>query len=74
MITIHPIGEDVMKKGRPNTLGINKVSIRVLFSQSDYEELQKIAQAERTDIGTLVRRAVARYFFIPSNGNHNNHV
>ena len=61
-----------MRKGRPNTLGKNKVSIRVLFSESDYEELQKIAQAERTDIGTLVRRAVARYFFIPENGNHNN--
>jgi hypothetical protein len=71
MITIQPL-EDDMKKGRPNTLGKNKVSIRVLFSQSDYEELQKIAQAERTDIGTLVRRAVARYFFIPANGNHNN--
>ena len=63
-----------MRKGRPNTLGKNKVSIRVLFSESDYEELQKIAQAERTDIGTLVRRAVARYFFIPGNGNHNNHI
>jgi hypothetical protein len=62
-----------MKKGRPNTLGKNKVSIRVLFSQSDYEELQEIAQAERTDIGTLVRRAVARYFFIPGNGNNDNH-
>ena len=72
MITIQPL-EDDMKKGRPNTLGKNKVSIRVLFSQPDYEELQKIAQAERTDIGTLVRRAVARYFFIPGNGNNNNH-
>jgi hypothetical protein len=66
--------EEDMRKGRPNTLGKNKVSIRVLFSESDYGELQKIAQAERTDIGTLVRRAVARYFFIPLNGNHNNQV
>ncbi len=71
MITINAL-EDRLRKGRPNTLGKDKVSIRVLFSQDDYEELQKIAQAERTDIGTLVRRAVARYFFIPSNGNHNN--
>jgi hypothetical protein len=63
-----------MKKGRPNTLGKDKVSIRVLFSQSDYEDLQKIAHAERTDIGTLVRRAVARYFFIPVNGNNNNNT
>ncbi len=58
-----------MNKGRPNTLGKNKVSIRVLFSEADYGELQKIAEAERTDIGTLVRRAVARYFFVPNNGN-----
>lgn len=58
-----------MRRGRPNTLGKQKVSIRVLFSESDYEELQKIAEVERTDVGTLVRRAVARYFFVPANGN-----
>jgi len=62
-----------MVKGRPNTLGKNKVSIRVLFSESDYEELQKIADAERTDIGTLVRRAVARHFFTPVNKNTSSH-
>jgi hypothetical protein len=58
-----------MNKGRPNTLGKNKVSIRVLFSEGDYLELQKIAETERTDVGTLVRRAVARHFFVPINGN-----
>lgn len=62
-----------MGKGRPNTLGKSKVSIRVLFSESDYIELQKIAEAERTDVGTLVRRAVARHFFIPGNNGGVNH-
>ena len=62
-----------MSKGRPNTLGKNKVSIRVLFSESDYEELLKIADAERTDIGTMVRRAVARHFFTPVTKNNPTH-
>jgi len=55
--------------GRPSTVGKNKVSIRVLLSQDDYEALEKIAELERTDIATLVRRAVARYFFAPDNCN-----
>ena len=55
--------------GRPSTVGKNKVSIRVLLSQDDYEALEKIAELERTDIATLVRRAVARYFFAPDNRN-----
>jgi len=58
-----------MNAGRPNTLGKNKVSIRVLLPRGDYKGLKKIAEMERTDVGTLVRRAVARYFFIPSDGN-----
>ncbi len=56
-----------MAKGRPNTLGKTKVSIRVLFPETDYLELQRIAQEERTDVGTLVRRAVARFFLVPAN-------
>ena len=51
----------------------NKVSIRVLFPRADYKELKKIAAMERTDVSTLVRRAVARYFFIPSDSNTVNH-
>lgn len=62
-----------MGKGRPNTLGKSKVSIRVLFSETDYLELQKIAEAERTEVGTLVRRAVARLFFIPGNNGGTKH-
>jgi hypothetical protein len=56
-----------MRKGRPNTLGKKKVSIRVLFSETDYEEMRRIADIERTDIGSLVRRAVVRFFLIPNN-------
>jgi hypothetical protein len=58
-----------MRKGRPNNLGKKKVSIRVLFSETDYAELQKIADTERTDIGSLVRRAVVRFFLIPIDSN-----
>ena len=58
---------------KPNTLRKNKVSIRVLFPRADYKELKKIAAMERTDVSTLVRRAVAHYFFIPSDSNTVNH-
>ncbi len=58
-----------MGRGRPNVLGRNKVSVRVLFSEQDYLELDRIAQMERTDISTLVRRAVAHHFFIPNKVN-----
>ncbi len=51
--------------GRRNTVGKNKVSIRVLLSRDDYAELEKIAALERTDVGTLVRRAIARFFLVP---------
>ena len=51
--------------GRPVVVGRNKVSIRVLLSEKDYEALEKIAELERADIATLVRRAVARHFFAP---------
>ena len=46
-------------------LRTNKVSVRVLFSEEDYLKLDRIAKLERTDISTLIRRAVARYFFVP---------
>lgn len=58
-----------MSKGRPSVVGKNKVSLRVLFSQEDYDELERIAELERTDISTLVRRAVARHYFISNNSN-----
>jgi len=52
---------------RRNSLGKNQVSIRVLFSETDYAVLQNLAGEERTDIGSLVRRAVVHYFLIPTN-------
>jgi len=58
-----------MNKGRPSPVGKNKVSVRVLFSQEDYEALEKLAKLERTDISALVRRAVARHFLIPADSN-----
>jgi hypothetical protein len=58
-----------MEKGRPSVLGRNKISVRVLFSEQDYLELDRIAELERTDISTLVRRAVAHHFFIPNKNN-----
>ena len=48
-----------MNRGRRNILGRNKVSVRVLFSEEDYLALDKIADLERTDVSTLIRRAVA---------------
>ena len=58
---------------KPNTPRRNKVSIRVLFPRADYKELKKLAAMERTDVSTLVRRAVDRYFFIPPDSNTVNH-
>lgn len=58
-----------MKNSRPGALGNKRVSIRVLLPQSDYRVLAEIAGQERTDISTLVRRALAHYFFIPNKGN-----
>ena len=58
---------------KPDTPRQNKVSIRVLFPRADYKELKKLAAMERTDVSSLVRRAVARYFFIPPDSNTVNH-
>jgi hypothetical protein len=57
-----------MVKNRQPAVGKNKVSIRVLFSESDYQSLVKLANLERTDIGSMVRRAVALQYSLPPNG------
>jgi len=62
-----------MDTSKPNTPRKNKVSIRVLFPQDDYKELKRIAAMERSDVSTLVRRAVAHHFFIPPDSNTVNH-
>jgi hypothetical protein len=46
-----------------------KVAVRVVFSGADYKELKRIAAFERSDVSTLIRRAVARHFFVSSDGN-----
>lgn len=58
-----------MKRGKPTSVGKNKVSIRVLLPEADYKALSEIAGVERTDISALVRRAIVRYFFIPEKRN-----
>lgn len=54
-----------MMRGKPSVVGRNRVSMRVLISREDYDELRKIADTERTDMSALVRRAIARYYFLP---------
>jgi len=54
-----------MVKTRQPMVGKNKVSMRVLFSEADYEALVKLAELERTDIGSMVRRAVALQYSLP---------
>lgn len=54
-----------MVKTRQPMVGKNKVSMRVLFSETDYEALVKLAELERTDIGSMVRRAVALQYSLP---------
>ena len=58
-----------MDTEKPTTQGKNKISIRVLIPRADYRELKKIAEMERTDVSTLIRRAMAHHFFIPQDGN-----
>ncbi len=58
-----------MKRGQTTVIGRKRVSIRVLLPEADYKALVEIAAQERTDISTLVRRAIARYFFIPEKRN-----
>lgn len=66
MVTIK---EGNMMRGKPSVVGRRRVSMRVLMAKDDYDELRKIADIERTDISSLVRRAIARYFFAPSGNN-----
>ncbi len=47
-----------------------KVAVRVLFSVKDYRELKRLAEIDRSDVSTLIRRAVARCFFVPTEGNN----
>ena len=51
-------------KGRPIIVGKDRVSLRVQLSRDDYEALRKIAEKDRTDLSSLVRRAIARSYLV----------
>jgi len=55
-----------MMRGKPTVVGRDRVSIRVQISREDYRSLCQIAEKDRTDISSLVRRAIARYYLVPS--------
>jgi len=57
-----------MHKGRLVVVGKDKAAIRVLLPRRDYQALQRIARLERSDVGTLVRRAIAHQFFLLADG------
>jgi hypothetical protein len=54
-----------MKRGRPEKVSGNKIALRVLLAEPDYQALVKIAAEERTDVGSLARRAIALQFLVP---------
>jgi len=54
-----------MMRGKPTVIGRDRVSIRVQISREDYRSLCQIAEKDRTDISSLVRRAIARYYLVP---------
>ena len=51
-------------KSKPTVVGRDKVSIRVQLSRKDYEALCKIAEEDRTDLSSLMRRAAARQYLV----------
>ena len=53
-----------MTRSKLAVIGKDRVSIRVLLSRQDYEVLCEIAQQERSDTGSLVRRAIARQYLV----------
>ena len=53
-----------MTRRKRAVIGNDRVSIRVLLSRQDYEVLCDIAEQERSDTGSLVRRAIARQYLV----------
>ena len=51
-------------KGKSTVLGKDRVSIRVQLSRKDYEALCKVAEDDRTDLSSLVRRAAVRFYLV----------
>ncbi len=56
-----------MNNGKSDKPRQNKVAIRVLIPRADYNELKRIAGIERSNVSSLVRRAVAHHFLIAKN-------
>ena len=54
-------------------VGKDRVSLRVQLSRDDYEALRKIAEKDRTDLSSLVRRAIARSYLVPDERGDSEH-
>ena len=54
-------------------VGKDRVSLRVQMSRDDYEALRKIAEKDRTDLSSLVRRAIARSYLVPDERGDSEH-
>ena len=54
-------------------VGKDRVSLRVQLSRDDYEALRKIAEKDRTDLSSLVRRAIARFYLVPDERGDSEH-
>jgi|GEM_PF-1317594 len=63
-----------MMRGKPTVVGRDRVSIRVQISREDYKSLCQIAEKDRSDISSLVRRAIARYYLVPNDPNYGKQV
>ena len=60
-------------KGKFVIVGKDRVSLRVQLSRDDYEALRKIAEKDRTDLSSLVRRAIARSYLVPDERGDSEH-
>ena len=54
-------------------VGKDRVSLRVQLSRDDYEALRRIAEKDRTDLSSLVRRAIARSYLVPDERGDSEH-
>jgi hypothetical protein len=63
-----------MMRGKPTVVGRDRVSIRVQISREDYKSLCEVAEKDRTDISSLVRRAIARYYLVADDNSDDKQV
>ena len=62
-----------MSRGRPHIYEEEKHRLRVVLALEDYQKLQEIAKLERTDVATLIRRAIALEYLIPRRNEGESH-